>query len=303
MESQKEYKKQLYLSVLELAAGLPSFILLLISYFGTKTTLVFMDAIDSGGNVIRNALVLFISVFLVKDQRFSYNYGIGKIEASSTIVCDLIMIFSLLVSIGMAIHDFLTPHAPGEFLIYVVLLKVLYVFADLFMTWREWKLMKTSGSLIFKTKFAAGVKNSLFDIITLTALLLMQVFSNARWTWYISPVVSIVLGVYLIYQTIGRVRTSLKILLDKTADEKDQMLIMQTLSKFFSSYNDFRQVRSRYNGEVLCVELDLGFNGDTTYSQLQELADRVSDDLSKNIPKCVVSLTIPARPASSQQAE
>ena len=300
MDNQKQYKKQTLLSVLELAAGLPSFILLIISFINTQTTLVLMDAIDSGGNVLRNALIFFISIFLTRDQRFSYNYGIGKIEASSTLVCDFIMVISLFISMGMAVKDFIVPHAPGDFLIYVVLLKVLYVLADLFMTWREWKLMKASDSLIFKTKFAAGVKNSLFDIVTLLALALMQLFRNARWTWYISPVVTLLLGAYLIWQTIGRIRESLKVLLDKTADEKEQMLIMQSLSTVYDRYEEFREVRSRTSGGVLYVDLELGFNGDTSFSQLQEIADAISADLSPKIPKCEVSLIVPARRGKSE---
>lgn len=303
MESQKQYKKQIYLSVIELACGLPSFILLIISFIGTRTTLVFMDAIDSGGNVIRNALVLFISVFLVKDQRFSYNYGVGKIEASATLVCDLIMVFSLFVSIGMAIKDFVVPHSPGDFLVYVVILKVLYVFADLFMTWREWKLMKTSDSLVFKTKFAAGVKNTLFDTVTLVALLLMQVFRSAKWTQYISPVVTVLLGSYLIYQTAERIRESLKVILDKAADENEQMLIMQSLSPVYNEYDEFKAVRSRTCGGVLYVELELGFSDETTYTQLRSVADKVSDELLKKLPKSEVSLIIPAKRKSGSSAE
>ncbi len=303
MENQKEYRQQLFLSFLDVGVGLPGFILLVVSFVQTRTALVLTDSIDVGGNLLKNMLILFISIYLQRNQKYSFNFGVGKIEACSTLVCDLIMVFSLLVSIVLAIRDFLAPHAPGSFLVYVVLLKAVNVACDLFMTWREWRLTKTSDSLVFKTKLASEISNAVSDSVTLISLLLMNFVSNARWTWYISPVVAILMGIYLIYMTIGRMKEALKIILDKTADEEEQMIIMRSLSSVFDEYEDFRELRTRTSGGTLFVELNLGFNADTSYEQLQALSDRVYAELSKKIPKCNVSLIIPARQEEVRQPE
>lgn len=75
MGNQSNYKKQQNLSFAQLLTELPSFIAVLVSLILSKTILVFVDLLDSLGNVLRAAMVMLLSKKLTKDLRYEYNYG------------------------------------------------------------------------------------------------------------------------------------------------------------------------------------------------------------------------------------
>ena len=81
MSNQSGYKKQQTLSFVQLLSEAPAFIVTLISAIFANTMLLFVDLMDSFGNLLRAALVTILSKKLSKDLRYEYNYGIGKIEA------------------------------------------------------------------------------------------------------------------------------------------------------------------------------------------------------------------------------
>ena len=59
--------------------------------------LLFVDLVDSFGNLLRSALVTVLSKKLSNDLRFEYNYGIGKIESVVSLFCNGIVFFGLLI--------------------------------------------------------------------------------------------------------------------------------------------------------------------------------------------------------------
>ena len=80
MNNQSGYEKQQNLAFAQLLSEAPAFIVTLISAIVSNTMILFVDLIDSLGNLLRTAIVTILSKKLTKDLRFEYNYGIGKIE-------------------------------------------------------------------------------------------------------------------------------------------------------------------------------------------------------------------------------
>lgn len=88
---------------------------------------MFVDLLDSFGYLLRAAIVAILSKKLTKDFRYEYNYGIGKIEAISSLLCDGIVFFGLLLTLGMSVYSIIHPTQPSGFLIAVAGLKMLNV--------------------------------------------------------------------------------------------------------------------------------------------------------------------------------
>jgi hypothetical protein len=68
MSNQSEYKKQQNLSFAQLLAETPNFVAVLASAILSRTILVFVDLLDSLGNVLRAAMVTILSKKLTKDS-------------------------------------------------------------------------------------------------------------------------------------------------------------------------------------------------------------------------------------------
>lgn len=286
------YGSQMRLSLLNLAGELPNFFALLFSALSTKAVLVFVDLIDTGGNVMRNILVVLISKKLRKDLRYQYNYGVGKIEAMASMLCDFVMVLSLLAMLGFAVKDLILPRPAEGFMLFAVAVKVVNVLGDIFMYVKQRKLCRTSDSLVFRSALSVAFKNLVFDLTSLSALILMGIFGNVRVIWYLSPVVSLLLGGYLLFTTVKRLGETFGVMLDKSPDETVQRAILQSLTALYERYDAVADVQSRISGGTVIVDLDLGFAPELTYREMKQIADDFYAQLSSRVPKCQVSLRI-----------
>lgn len=293
MKTDKEdYKKQLRLSMFNIAGEVPNFTALLISAISTRAVLVFVDMIDTAGNLLRNILITLISFRLRKDLHYRYNYGVGKVEALVSMLCDFVMVLSLGMMMGFAVRDLIVPRPIGDFLLFTVVVKAANVTSDFFIYFKQKKICRDSDNLVFRSAMSVAVKNLIFDLTTFFALILMQIFGDVKAIWYLSPIVSLVLGAYLLFKTIKRIRETFGIILDRSADEEVQVAILQTLTSFYEKYDAIENVRSRVSGGVVFVDLDLGFAPGMTYSEMREIADGFETALSEKVPNCEVSLCI-----------
>ena len=102
MSNESNYKKQQNLSFAQFLTETPSFAAVLVSAILSRTILVF---VDSFGIILRTAIITLLSKKLSKDLRYEYNYGVGKIEAISSLLCDGIVFFGLLLTLGISIYS------------------------------------------------------------------------------------------------------------------------------------------------------------------------------------------------------
>lgn len=292
MNQREEYDSQFMISVLNLLGEMPNFFALLFSAISTRAIIVFVDLIDTSSNVLRNLLVVFISRKLRRDLRFEYNYGVGKVEALSSLICDFILTLSLTVMLGFAVMDLINPRPAGDFILFVVIVKIINILGDLLIFVKQKKLCDISDSLVMKSSYSVALKNLTFDLTSFSALVLMHLFGDYRLFWYISPIVSVLLGGYLLANTIMRLSETINVMLDKSADESVQKAIRDTLQTLVPQYNGEGDVGTRVSGGVIIVELDLRFDDRTSYGDMKLLADRFSEALAKKVPNCRVSLRI-----------
>ena len=130
MSNRSGYKKQQNLAFVQLLSELPAFIVTLVSAIFANTILLFVDLVDSFGNLLRTAMVTLLSKKLSNDLSFEYNYGVGKIEAIASLFCNGIVFFGLILTIGMAVRSIVVPEMPSNMVIAAVCLKVINVCFD-----------------------------------------------------------------------------------------------------------------------------------------------------------------------------
>ena len=130
MSNKSGYKQQQNLSIAQLLAELPSFVAVLVSAILSRNLLVYVDLLDSSMYLISLVLIVLLSKKLTKDLRYEYNYGVGKIEAIASLLCDGMGCFGLLITLGFSIQAIIFPEQPSDFVIAVVGLKVINVSFD-----------------------------------------------------------------------------------------------------------------------------------------------------------------------------
>ena len=130
MSDKTGYKEQRNLSSVQLLAEAPFFIANLLSALFSGTVLLYVDLLDSLNYIIRNAMVTLLSHKLSKDLRFEYNYGVGKIEAISSIFGDGIVLFGMCLTLCLSVYSIMFPSKPTDLLIAVVVFKLFDVILD-----------------------------------------------------------------------------------------------------------------------------------------------------------------------------
>lgn len=291
-EQNDSYKSQQKVSFFNFLAELPNFIAVTVSAIISGSLIVWMDFVDSLGNVLNSGFVALLSRKLRRDLKYEYNYGVGKIEAISALACDGILICGLILMIISSVHDLILPKEPSGLLIYVVFLKVINVAFDTYFLQAQYKIKKKSRTTIAITEFHTALKSFAFDTVALISLLICWLFRDIHAVWYFSPIICIALSIWFFVGAIQRSRESVQMLTDRTLPEAEQMKIMSVLSCFHDRYEKFEFLSTRMSGNTAYIDLKLNFDKNTTYGEINALCAEITAKMKEQIEDCCVSIVI-----------
>lgn len=286
------YEEQRKIALLEVLAELPNFIAVAVSAILSGSLIVWMDFVDSFGNMANSSFLLLLSSRLRNDLKYRYNYGIGKVEAISSLCSNLFICIGLACVFFFSVVDLLTPKQPGSFIFYVLFLKVINVSFDTYFLISQYRLRRTSRTSITDASYLSALKNFCFDFTALCALLISYLLRNNPLSWYFSPVVCIVIGIVILISCIHNLRDSIEELTDKTLPEDEQLKILKAVASRFEDYEELESVNSRKVGTLLIIDLNMKFSPEKSYQEIRDLADHLSERLGEMIPGCVVNIVI-----------
>ena len=292
MGNKTGYKQQQNLSIAQILAELPSFVAVLVSAILSRNLLVFIDLFDSFMYLISLSLIVILSKKLTKDLRYEYNYGVGKIEAISSLLCDGIAFFGLLIALGFSVREIISPEQPSDFVIAVVGLKVINVVFDTVFYVKQRKITKIHNSAISKANYAEALSALLFDSVALVSLFAMWLLRDNTIGGYISPVVSILVAIYLMFGYVKRTRQALIELTDKTLPEEEQMKILNILNRYYNSYSQFHSINSHRSGETTKIDIHLSFEKDTTFEEILTLKKQMQGEFDGQFDNCIVNIIL-----------
>ena len=286
------YEQQQNLSFAQILAEVPSFVAVLVSAILSRNLLVFIDLFDSFMYLISLSLVVVLSKKLTKDLRYEYNYGIGKVEAISSLICDGIAFFGLLFMLGLSVYEIMYPEQPSKLVIAVVGLKVINVVFDIVFFVKQRKITKIHNSAISKANYAEALSALLFDSVALVSLFAVWLLRDNPIGGYISPVVSIFVAIYLMFGYVKRTRQALIELTDKTLPEEDQMKILNILTRYYDSYSQVHSVNSHKSGDCIRIDMHLSFERNTNFEEILTLKKQMQDEFDSQFGNCIVNIIV-----------
>lgn len=292
MSNKSGYKQQQNLSIAQLLAELPSFVAVLVSAILSRNLLVYVDLLDSSMYLISLVLIVLLSKKLTKDLRYEYNYGVGKIEAIASLLCDGMGCFGLLITLGFSVQAIIRPEQPSDFVIAVVGLKVINVSFDTAFFVKQRKITKIHSSAISNANYAEALSALLFDSVALVSLFVMWLLRNNPIGGYISPVVSIFVAIYLMFGYVKRIRQALTELTDKTLPEEEQMKILSILTRHYDSYSQVHSVNSHKSGDCIRIDMHLSFERNTSFEEILTLKKQMQDELDSQFGNCIVNIIV-----------
>ena len=292
MSNKSGYEKQQNLSIAQLLAELPNFVAVVVSAILSRNLLVYIDLLDSSMYLISLGLIIFLSRKLRKDLRYEYNYGVGKIEAISSLLCDSMGFLGLLITLGFSVQAIIVPEQPSELVIAVVGLKIINVAFDTAFFVKQRKITKIHNSAISKSNYAEALSALLFDSVALISLFAMWLLRANFIGGYIAPVVSIFVVIYLMVGYAKRIRQSFIELTDKTLPEEQQMKILAILTRYYSSYSQFHSINSQKSGDITRIDIHLSFEKGTSVDEVISHKKKMQDELNQIFENCSANIIV-----------
>ena len=292
MSNESGYKQQQNLSFAQLLAELPSFAAVLVSALLSRNLLVYIDLLDSSMYLVSLVLIVVLSRKLTKDLRYEYNYGVGKIEAIASLLCDGMGFFGLMITLGFSARAIIFPEQPSELVIAVVGLKAINVAFDTAFFAKQHKITRIHNSAISKSNYAEALSALLFDSVALVSLLAMWLLRDNTVGCYIAPVVSIFVAICLMVGYVKRIRQALTELTDKTLPEEEQMKILNILNRYYDSYSQFHSISSRKSGQSTTVDIFLSFEEGERIEKIAYLQKKMQEELGEQLGNCTVNIIV-----------
>ena len=292
MSNKNGYKQQQNLSIAQLLAELPSFVAVLVSALLSRNLLVYIDLLDSSMYLVSLVLIVILSKKLTKDLRYEYNYGVGKIEAIASLLCDSMGFLGLLITLGFSVQAIILPEQPSDLVIAVVGLKIINVAFDTAFFVKQHKITKIHNSAISKSNYAEALSALLFDSVALVSLFAMWLLRANPIGGYIAPVVSIFVAIYLMNGYVKRIRQALTELTDKTLPEEEQMKILNILTRYYDSYSQVCSVNSHKSGDIVRIDLHLSFEKNTRVEDIINLKKQMQDEFDSLFGNCTVNIIV-----------
>ena len=284
------YEQQQNLSFAQIFAEVPSFVAVLVSAILSRNLLVYIDLLDSSMYLVSLVLIVILSKKLTKDLRYEYNYGVGKIEAIASLLCDSMGFLGLLITLGFSAQAIILPEQPSDFVIAVVGLKIINVGFDTAFFVKQYKITKIHNSAISKSNYAEALSALLFDSVALVSLFAMWLLRDNPVGGYIAPVVSIFVAIYLMIGYVKRIRQALTELTDKTLPEEEQMKILNILTRYYDSYSQFHSINSHKSGEVTSIDIHISFEKNTTFEEILTLKKQMQDEFDSLFGNCSLNI-------------
>ena len=292
MSNKDGYQQQQILSFAQILAEVPLFVALFVSAILSRNLLVFIDLFDSLMYLISLSLVVVLSKKMTRDLRYEYNYGPGKVEAISSLLCDGIAFVGLLFALGFSVHGIISPEQPSDLVIAVVGVKLMNVSFDAVFFVKQRKINKLHNSAISRANYADVLAALLYDGIALVSFFAVWLLRNNPIGGYISPIISILVAIYLMFGYVKRTRQALVELTDRTLPEKEQMKILKILTRHYDSYSEFHSINSHKSGDAVRIDIHLSFEQKTRFEEILTLKKQMQKELDDQFENCIFNIVV-----------
>lgn len=248
---------------------------------------------------IITAFITWISLRLSgRRENDSYNYGLGKMESLSSIIKGSALLISFAIIVYTSISRLYLPvYMGGHGAAIAIGFSFFFTCGNIYRWLRLRKVMSADErSPVLISQYKATNASIIVNAGSFLAVSLSVLLSGYAWAGYIDPVVSILLSGFILLNAYMIMSSSMGDLLDRSADESIQLIIMGSLAEFFDEYTQVLGIRSRKSGGTLFVEIELEFDSSRSLGDIQAVVDKMQRGLEGKITNSRITIIPRASP-------
>jgi len=286
------YKSQQNVSALTIISELPNLVALSVLTFLSGSVIMALDTFESIANVVQGSLTYKLSKKMQGDASFKYDYGMGKIDAFGSLISASILFLGLTAILIVSINSLINPSSPSELLLLAIILKVLNVLVDIFLIFKQKKVVAKNDSPMVKSAMIFLKKDLLTDMVVLITVAVAYIFRAVPAIVYFEPVVCILCVTYVAVLNVKQIRSATANLLDKTLDEETQMQIINCVTQIWDDIDEFKGVRTRRSSNTIFIDLLITFDDDKRYDEIYKTYEKFELAVKEVLPDSVTSIVI-----------
>lgn len=239
------------------------------AYFITSSNAILTDAAESIVNVLA-ALFAFYSIYVAAQPRdLNHPYGHGKIEFFSVFIEGSLILIAGVLIIFKSVYNLIYPHEINDLMDGTLIIAS----AGLINFILGYYLVKQSKRLNSLTLFADG-KHLQTDAYTSAGLVVGLLLIYFTGLSYLDSVLSIAIGLFIIYSGYKLVRKSVSGLMDESDFETADKVISILNENRKESWIDMHNLRTQRYGPELHIDCHLTL---PYYFDLNKVHEEVSE--------------------------
>ncbi len=230
---------------------------------------------------------------IARGRDVNYDYGLGKMESVSAMLCTILVVIGLILVIGSGVWRLRNPvslDAPITWL--GVAEYVLELGFNIWLWRRNYRLARLEHSPLMETQWRMNRGDTLMCVGILVSLTLSVMLADHSWSIHIDPLVAILIAINVLASYLTVVRRSLHDLMDRTLEESLQMRIVRKLAEHFDDYEAFYGVRSRRAGGQTFIDIDLGFDDNKRVAEALQAIQHLTQAIAAEIPGSEVRISL-----------
>ncbi len=238
------------------------------AYFLTDSSVIFSDAMESIAHLFATVISAACLWYSKQPPDKEHPYGHGKIVYFSSALEGILILFSAIIILFLAIHSFIEGPELHQLSAGIVILAVLSL-VNLFLGRYLLHVGKQVNSLIL----IANGKHVLTDMYTSLGVLVGVILVRFTGLAWLDPVFAILVSVNIAWISIRLLLSSYQGLLER-ADEKTGEKIIAVLEESIADQVilSYHALRHRHVDDTLWIEVDLLFPEEMTIKEVHKRA-------------------------------
>ncbi len=182
-----------------------------IAYFQTSSTAILSDAIETITNVATAIVALVLLKYALAPADEEHPYGHGKLEYFSASFEGGIILFAALAIVFESVRSFIVGNHVDNIevgLIYIILASIINFIAGLY--------LKSVGKKQNSEALKASGSHLMADVKTTGGIVIGLLLFKITGIPWIDPVIGILVGLWLVYESVQIIKNNIGGLLDET---------------------------------------------------------------------------------------
>ena len=245
-------QKQKKIILLSLSVGIILMLAKFIAYFVTSSNAILTDAAESIVNVLASSFAFYSIYLAARPRDQNHPYGHGKVEFFSAFVEGSLILLAGVIIILKSSYNLFVPNEIHMLLDGIVIIGI----TGLVNFWLGHYLIRQSKQFNSLTLFADGkhLQSDAYTSAGLVAGLLLIHFTGIS---YLDSLLSIILGLYIVYNGYKLIRKSVGGLMDESDFAVVEQVITILNNNRRSSWIDMHNLRTQRYGTELHIDCHL----------------------------------------------